>query len=168
MPKMLSVAALAVALAVPVAAVAANTPPYQPLADMLGVPALIGSIGPKDKTQLQLKFAKEGQTEADWTKLLTIDIAEVPADETADSTYSIIETYKAGLSTRHVHVDTFDTSPLRPYATYFEFHVGTERDRGVIYSPRAGFVTIAQLAEKTDDTISSADVKRLKELAGLK
>lgn len=160
--------ALAVAAAVPAAAAAANdnAPPYEALAKALGVPSLVNSVGPKDKSQLQLQFAKDGQSATDWTKLLTVNITEVPVDETSDSTYEIVQNFKQSLDDRHVHVDTFDSSSVKPYSTYFEFHVGSERDRGVIYSPHPGFVTIAQLAEKADDTITDDDLKILKEVAG--
>lgn len=154
-------------VALPTAASAAsNVPPYQALATALGVPALLDSTGPKDKSQLQLHFAKDGQSTSDWTKLLTIDITQVPVDETSDSTVTIVQNFKQELDDRHVHLDAFDSTSVKPYSTYFAYHVGSQRERGVIYSPHPGFVTIAELAEKTDDTITPDDLKILKELAG--
>ncbi len=140
--------------------------PYEPLAQALGVPQLLSSIGTKDKSQLQLEFTKDGQTSDSWTKRVSISIAKVPADDTALSTFSIIESFRHELDQRHAHVDVFDTSPLKPYTSYFEYHIGTEREKGVVYSPDPGYVTIAQVAEKIDDTISEGDVKILKQLIG--
>ena len=140
--------------------------PYAKLANELGVPNLADSTGPSDKSQLQLRFVKTGETKDEWTKQLTVDIAKVDPNDTDGSTYAAIEQFQHELNVRHVHVDIFDVSPLKPYTAYYEFHVGTETDRGVAYSPSTGFVAFAQLAEKQTTTVTPDDIKTLKAVVG--
>ena len=116
----------------------------------------------RDKSQLELHFAKDGESATKWTKQTIVSIVKVPAGDTDQSTLGLISTFHDTLTSRHVHVDRFDTTTAAPYTCYFEYHVGTERDKGVAYSPHAGFVTIARVAEKLDDTITEDDVKTLK------
>jgi hypothetical protein len=149
----------------PIAAGAADAP-YLKLAQALGTPDLASSIGPEDKSDLEVKFAKAGETATAWTKLTTVSIVKVPAEDTGEATLGVISTFHDTLVARHVHVDRFDTSSAKPYTCYFEFHLGTERDKGIAYSPQPGYVTIAQVAEKLDTTITSDDVKVLKSIIG--
>jgi hypothetical protein len=142
----------------------AAEPPYLKLAQALGTPDLIASTGAPDKSQLELKFSKEGETLDNWTKLTTVSIIKVPIPETQDSTLAVIASLRDTLNARHVHVDRFDAASDKPYTCFFEYHVGSERDKGIAYSPHSGFVTIAQVAEKLDDTITSDDVEKLKEV----
>lgn len=143
-------------------AASAAEPPYIKLARALGTPELVSSVGPQDKSGLELHFAKTGESADKWTKQTTVNIVKVPASETDRSTLGVISTFHDTLTSRHVHVDRFETSDGVPYTCYFEYHFGTERDKGVAYSPHAGFVTIAQVSEKLDDTITDDDIKTLK------
>ncbi len=140
-------------------------PPYLKLAQALGTPDLAASTGAGDKSQLELKFGRPGENADKWTKRTTVSIVKVPGD-TDSATLGVIQTFHDTLTSRHVHVDRFDTAAGKPYTCYFEYHVGTERDKGVAYSPHAGFVTIAQVAEKLDTTITGDDVNTLKAVIG--
>jgi hypothetical protein len=148
------IASAATLLAFGTAASAAE-PPYIKLARALGTPDLVSSVGPQDKSAL-------GENADKWTKQTIVNIVKVPATDTPRSTLGVIKTFHDTLTSRHVHVDRFDTSDAAPYTCYFEYHFGTERDKGVAYSPHAGFVTIAQVSEKLDDTITDDDIKTLK------
>ncbi len=155
------IASTVAVLAVATAASAAE-PPYLKLAQALGTPNLTSSTGEPDKSQLELHFARDGESASKWTKQTIVSIVKVPAADTDQSTLGVIKTFNDTLTTRHVHVDRFDTSGAAPYTCYFEYHIGSERDKGIAYSPHAGFVTIARVAEKLTDTITDDDVKTLK------
>lgn len=144
----------------------AAEPPYLRLAQALGTPDLTSSEGPADKSQLQLHFAKSGESKDNWTKLTTVSIVKVPTSDTDKATLGVISTFHKTLESRHVHVDRFDAASAKPYTCYFEYHVGGERDKGIAYSPHAGFVTIAQVAEQKGGTITGDDVKTLLTVIG--
>lgn len=165
---MLKIMAPAVALLAFGASASANAaePPYLKLAQALGTPDLASSEGPADKSQLELRFAKSGESKDNWTKLTTVSIVKVPSSDTDRATRGVIATFHDTLKSRHVHVDRFDAASEKPYTCYFEYHVGSERDKGIAYSPHAGFVTIAQVAEKAGDTITDDDVKTLLTVIG--
>ena len=146
--------------------VSAAEPPYLKLAQALGTPDLASSKGAADKSQLQLRFGKDGESQKAWTKMTTVSIVKVPSDETDSATLGVITTFHDTLKSRHVHVDRFDAASGAPYTCYFEYHVGGETDKGIAYSPHAGFVTIAQVAVKADGAITSDDVKTLLTVIG--
>ncbi len=144
----------------------AAAPPDRKRAPARGTPNQAASTGPADKSALELKFARNGETPDRWTKLTTVSIVKIPGDDTSGATLGVITTFHDTLTARHVHVDRFDTAAAKPYTCYFEYHIGSERDKGIAYSPHAGFVTIAQVAEKLNDTITGDDVKTLKSIIG--
>lgn len=145
---------------------AAAAPPYAKLAVLLGTPKLADAVQPRDKSRLLLQFVRPGESTSHWTKMTTVSIAVVPKAETQAATYGIIDRFRRDLLHRHVRIATFDLAPLKPYSAYFAFAGGGEHDQGIAYSPAAGFVTIAQVAEKKAGAISKNDIKVLKALIG--
>ncbi len=162
----ISSAFLALSAVVVLAAAAGSQPPYLKLAQLLGTPQLAYSAGPRDKSRLLLQFVRPGESTTHWTKMTTISIAEVPVAQTQTATYGIIQNFRRGLLHRHVHIETFDLRPLKPYSVFFVFTGSGERDQGIAYSPAGGFVTIAQVAEHKRGAISQRDVKTLKAVIG--
>jgi hypothetical protein len=144
----------------------AGDPPYLALGKALGTPVLGYSYGPADKSQLQLKFVPDGETVKDWKKMTTVSIVKVTDADTDLTTRSVIAKLQAQLKERHATVHTFDQSPLAPVTCYFEFSADGELEKGVVYSPHPGYVTVAQVGSKDGGSISAADVKELKSLIG--
>jgi len=168
-PDMRAFTALLIAVAalpaVVVPAVAAD-PPYLPLAKELGTPVLGYSFGPHDKSQMLLKFVPNGQTATAWKKMTTVSIVKVAAADTDSATRAVITRLQGQLKTRHATVRAFDRSPIAPITCYFEFTAGGETNKGIVYSPDPGFITVAQVGSKNGGSISSMDVKQLKRLIG--
>lgn len=157
-------AALVIGLLVATApALAANDPPYLKLAQELGTPHLAFSEGPADKSYLQLKFTPDGETAANWTKMTTVSIVKVPVkSDTGPTTRGVIRTLRDALKERKVHILVFDESPLSPATCYFSFEEEGQEQKGIVYSPAAGYVTTAQVGAQNGGTITDADVKTLK------
>jgi len=147
-------------------AAAAAAPPYLKLAQALGTPALADSYGTPDKSQLLLKFVANGESLKRWTKMTTVSILRVPSQDTEGATRGVVSRMRAVLAGRKVKVVRFDWSVASPPTAYFEFEASGERDRGVIYSPHAGFVTVAQISAKGGGSFSSDDVRKLKSVIG--
>ena len=143
-----------------------NEPPYLKLGQELGTPHLADSAGPKDKSRLLLHFVPDGEDATKWTKMTTVSILKVASDDTDVATRGVIRDLRDALKERHATIDVFDESPLPPVTCYFEFSAGDEVDRGVVYSPDAGFVTVAQFALKNGQTMNPADLKTIKSLIG--
>ncbi len=156
------VVVLALLLALGVAPVLAAEPPYLKLAQELGTPHLADSAGPSDKSRLLLHFVPQGQTATNWTKMTTISILKVSQTDTDQATRTVIRDFRDALKPRHATIETFDESPLTPVTCFFEFRTDDEMDKGIIYSPDPGFVTVAQVAVKTPQTFGSDDAKALK------
>ena len=157
------VAALFAALAT--SAVAADAP-YAKLARALETPVLADSLGPRDKSRLLLKFVRTGETLKDWNKLTTVSILRVNAADTDTATFGVIDRFKKELVQRHMRIDTFDRTPGKPYTAYFAYHAGGEFDKGIAYSPAAGFVSVIDVSQRKSGTITSQDVKILKSIIG--
>ncbi len=147
-------------------AAAATEGLYQPLARALDMPVLADSVGPRDKSRLLLKYVRSGETLKDWNKLMTVSILRVAAPDTDPATYGVIDRFKKTLAQRHAHIDTFDLTPVKPYSAYFAYHAGGAIYKGIAYSPAAGFVSVIDVAEKKNGTITSRDVKILKSIIG--
>ena len=146
-------------------AVAADAP-YAKLAVALDTPVLANSVGPRDKSRLLLKFVRSGETLAGWNKLTTVSILRVDAADTDPATYGVIDRFKKELLQRHVRIDTFDLKPVKPYSAYFAYHLGGEFDKGIAYSPAAGFVSVIDVSQRKSGTITTRDVKILKSIIG--
>jgi hypothetical protein len=144
----------------------ANEPPYLKLAQELGTPHLADSAGPADKSRLLLHFVREGEDATTWTKMTTVSILQVPAGDTETAARSVIAQLKAQLKAQKATIDVFDQSPIAPVTCFFEFTAAGETDRGVVYSPDPGFVTVAQLSLKTGTPLAAGDLKLLKGLIG--
>jgi hypothetical protein len=142
----------------------AGPPPYLKLAQALGTPHLAESTGPKDKSRLLLHFVREGEDEKNWTKMTTISILKVPETDTEGATRGVAHELRDGLKESKAHVDTFDESPLPPVTVWFEFTGDGEDQKGVLYSPAPGFVTVAQVGVHNGGTIDEKDVAYLKGL----
>jgi hypothetical protein len=158
--------AIAAALLAMQAPAGAAAPPYAALAKALGTPVLGDSFGPADKSQLLLKFVPSGQTTKNWKKMTTVSILKVAPGNTDTATRAVITRLQAELKTRHATVRAFDRSPASPVTCYFEFVAGGDTEKGIVYSPDPGFVTVAQVGAKNGGSISSDDVKRLKSVIG--
>ncbi|MBC5799973.1 MAG: hypothetical protein GIX03_16035 [Candidatus Eremiobacteraeota bacterium] len=141
-------------------------PPYLRLARLLGTPQLVRAVQPRDKSRLLLEFVRPGESTSHWTKMTTVSIAVVPRPETQAAAYGIIDRFHRTLTQRHAHIGTFDLRPVKPYSVFFTFDANGEREQGIAYSPAAGFVTIAQVAEKKAGAISSNDTRLLKSIIG--
>ena len=144
----------------------AGDPPYLRLARDFGTPDLASSSGPKDHSQMLLHFVRRGENAAAWTKMTTVSIARVPSKDTDAATRTIIGRFHARLVATHVAIDTFDRSPIAPVTGYFIFHGKAEKDVGIIYSPRAGYVTVAQLGARGAGSISKTDIAHLRSVIG--
>ncbi len=162
----IAAAALVVAIAIPVTAsrALAIDPPYLKLAQALGTPTLATSSGPKDKSQLGLVFVRAGETATKWTRMTTVSIIKIPESDTEAAKRDVIVRVRKRIASVHAHVTAFDESPIAPVSATFAFTVKAERDAGLVYSPRAGFVTVAQLIAK-DGKITSNDLAILKRVA---
>jgi hypothetical protein len=143
-----------------------NEPPYLKLAQALGTPNLVESEGPKDKSRLLLHFVPDGEDTKTWTKMTTISILKVPQDDTETATRGVIRDLRDALKARHATIDVFDESPLPPVTCFFEFTAGDEADRGIVYSPDSGFVTVAQFGLRTGHEMDPENLKTLKALIG--
>jgi len=157
---------LALAFALTAIPAAANEPPYLRLAQNLGTPHLADSAGASDKSTLLLHFVADGEDATNWTRMTTVSILKVPAGDTETALRGVIGRLRDELTARHATVEVFDESPLAPVTCFFEFTAGGEADRGVVYSPDPGFVTVAQLALKTGTALGPGDLKTLKSLIG--
>ena len=143
-----------------------NPPPYLKLAQALGTPNLVESEGPKDKSRLLLHFVPDGEDAKTWTKMTTISILKIPSSDTETATRGVIRDLRDALKDRHATIDVFDESPLPPVTCFFEFTADGETQRGVVYSPDPGFVTVAQLGLKDGAALGPDDLKTLKGLIG--
>ena len=163
-PFLMSVAAL-VALATATPALAAD-PPYLKLAEALGAPHLADSIGPADHSYLQLKFTPNGETADKFTKLVTISILKVPTtrEDTEAAARGVIVRLRDGVKERKAHIQTFAESPIAPVTLFYEFSGEGDVSKGIVYSPRVGYVTAAQVDVKNGGAISSSDVAELKNI----
>jgi len=90
----------------------------------------------------------------------------VPAGDTEAAVRGVIGRLRDELVARHATIEVFDERPLAPVSCFFEFTAAGEADRGVVYSPDPGFVTVAQLALKTGTALGPGDLKTLKSLIG--
>jgi hypothetical protein len=161
---LLSFVALAtLATAAPALAV---DPPYLKLAQALGTPHLADSIGPADHSYLQLKFTPNGETADKFTKLVTISILKVPTtrEDTEAAARGVIVRLRDGVKERKAEIQTFDESPIAPVTLFYEFSGDGDVSKGIVYSPRVGYVTAAQVDVKNGGTISGSDVAELKNI----
>jgi len=161
------IAALALSLACfAVPARADDDVPYAKLGDVLGTPKLAYSLGPKDKSQLLLKFVRDGEDEQAWTKMTTVSILKIQPKDTETAGRGVIAKLRDELKTRHATIYAFNESdPDLPATCYFSFAAGGEIEKGVVYSPSPGFITVAQVGAKSDhNTIATHDVLVLKSL----
>jgi hypothetical protein len=163
---MLRTTLFALALVLAASPAFAGDPPYLKLAQRLGTPELADSTGASDKSWLYLHFVPKGEDTKTWTKLTTVSILKIPPADTETATRGVIGQLRTELKTRKATVDVFDESPVAPVTCFFEFTAGGETDRGVIYSPDPGFVTVAQLGVRGGASMAPADVKLLKSLIG--
>jgi hypothetical protein len=157
---------LVLALVLTAAPAIAGDPPYLRLAQILGTPHLADSAGPSDKSTLLLHFVADGEDATNWTRMTTVSILKVPAGDTEAAVRGVIGRLRDALVARHAAIEVFDERPLAPVTCFFEFTAGGEADRGVVYSPDPGFVTVAQLALKTGTALGPGDLKTLKSLIG--
>jgi hypothetical protein len=155
---------IALALAVwPAASAFAQDPPYAQLAQAFGTPHLAYSEAPPDKSKMLLKFVPDGEDDKSWTKMTTVSIVKLPPDaDTEAAARGVIRTLHDEFTSRHVEIDAFDESLLPPATCYFEFTSDGETERGVVYSPAAGYVTVAQLGIRNGGAITPNDLKQLK------
>jgi hypothetical protein len=144
----------------------ANEPPYLKLAQSFGTPYLADSAGPADKSKLLLHFVPEGENATRWTKMTTVSILKVPETDTDTAVRGVIRQLRDELNARHAAIEVFDQSPIAPITCFFEFTAEGETDRGVVYSPDPGFVTVAQLGLKDGTALGPDDLKTLKRLIG--
>lgn len=164
--------ARSVALSVVLAAAASGSragaaePPYLKLAQALGTPTLANASGPKDKSLLGLNFVRRGETVSRWTKMTSVSILRVPAADTDPATRGVIGRLRGKLAAARARIRTFDESRTPPITAYFEFTAKSESDVGIVYSPHAGFVTVAQLEARGGAKIESRDVATLRHIVG--
>jgi hypothetical protein len=111
---------------------------------------------------LLLHFVPNGENATTWTKMTTVSILKVSQADTDQATRAVIVHFRDALKERHATIETFDESPLPPVTSFFEFRTDDEMDKGIIYSPDPGFVTVVQVAVKTPKTFSPDDAKALK------
>jgi hypothetical protein len=171
--RRLSVLASAIAFALPLALAcawfaapaAAEDVPYAQLGTVLGTPKLVYSLGPKDKSQLLLKFVPAGQDDKSWTKMTTVSILKVQQKDTETAGRGVIAKLRDELSTRHAKIFSFDESDAAlPASCYFAFAADGENQKGIVYSPSPGFVTVAQVGAKSAHVIATRDILVLKGL----
>jgi hypothetical protein len=163
--RVISSAVVALVVAASTPAFAAD-PPYMALGRALGTPVLGYSFGPPDKSRMLLKFVPDGQTPNAWKKMTTVSILKVAPGDTDAATRGVITRLQTQLKARHASVRAFDRSPVAPLTCYFEFTAGGETEKGIVYSPHPGFVTVAQVGSKNGGSISSNDVRELKHVIG--
>lgn len=155
----------AFAFGLPAVPASAEDVPYAKLGDVLGTPKLAFSLGPKDKSQLLLKFVRDGEDEQDWTKMTTVSILKVPQKDTEAAGRGVIAKLRDELKTRHAQIDAFNESEADlPATCYFAFTADGEIEKGVVYSPAPGFVTVAQVGAKSAHVIATRDILVLKGL----
>ncbi|GAC1524459.1 MAG: hypothetical protein NVS2B8_08310 [Vulcanimicrobiaceae bacterium] len=159
--------ALVAALFVPSLAARSDAadPPYLKLAQALGTPKLATSFGPKDKSLLGLDFVRDGEDAQRWTKKTTVSILKVPTADTETATRGVIARVRKKLAAAGARVGTFDQSSGSPVNAYFEFTAKAQNDIGIVYSPHAGFVTVAQLETKNGGRIETSDRTALRHVA---
>jgi hypothetical protein len=159
-------AALVFWVAMTAAPVLAGDPPYLKLAQALGTPHLVESSGPSDHSNLLLKFTPEGETADKYTKLTTVSILKVEetAEETETAARAIIVRLRDEAKARKANVEAFDESPIAPVTLYYAFSDNGDVARGIVYSPRPGYVTAAQIDAKNGGTVSAADIAKLKSI----
>jgi hypothetical protein len=141
---------------------ATGEPPYAKLANVLGTPKLAYSQGPKDKSQLLLKFVPDGETATKWSKMTTISILKVPEKDTESAGRGVIAKLRDLLKSKHAKIQTFDESPIAPFTCYFVYTVEGSTQKGIVYEPALGFVTVAQVGAKYASDISHHDALVLK------
>lgn len=141
-------------------------PPYLKLAQALGTPVLASSFGPKDKSMLGLTFVRRGETAKRWTKMTTVSILHVPGADTQAAVRGVILRLRTKLASVHAHVTTFEEAHAQPVTAYFAFDVKTESDAGFVYSPQAGYVTVAQLEAREGTKIDAKDIATLHRVLG--
>jgi hypothetical protein len=165
-PVMRPMIFLAVALlwAASVGPARAADAPYAKLADVLGTPKLAYSIGPKDKSQLLLKFVPDGENADTWTKMTTVSILKVPEKDTDAAGRGVIAKLRDELKAKHAKIETFDQNPVAPVSCYFVYTVDGATQKGVVYDPAPGFVTVAQVGAKVSAEITHHDALVLKSL----
>jgi hypothetical protein len=145
-------------------AVAADAP-YAKLGNLLGTPKLAYSFGPKDKSALLLKFVPAGEDDKAWTKMTTVSIVKVLPKDTEAAGRGVIAKLRDELKKRQVKVETFAESDIAdPASCYFEYSADGEHQKGIVYSPTPGFVTVAQVGAKSIHGITQHDVAVLKSL----
>jgi len=149
-------------------ALAGGPPPYLKLAVAMGTPHLEESTGPADKSRLLLHFVRDGEDGKNWTKMTTISILKVPPSDTDGATRGVAQELRDGLKENRATIATFDESPLAPVTVYFEFTADGEDQKGVVYSPEPGFVTVAQVGARNGGTIEEKDVDMLRSLLVVK
>lgn len=159
-------AAFALSLAMLAAPAFAADPPYLKLAQELGTPHLAESSGPSDHSNLLLKFTPEGETAEKYTKLTTVSILKVEAtsEETEAAARGIIVRLRDEAKARKADIESFDESPLAPVTLYYAFSADGDVARGIVYSPRPGYVTAAQIDAKDGGSVSAADIAKLKSI----
>jgi hypothetical protein len=156
---------LAAAVLLAAAPALATEAPYAKLGVILGTPKLAYSFGPKDKSQLLLKFVPTGQDDKAWTKMTTVSILKIPAKDTEVAGRGVITKLHDELKKRQVKIESFEVSPpASPATCYFEYSGEGEHQKGVIYSPTPGFVTVAQVGAKSTKSITPHDIAVLKSL----
>ncbi len=138
--------------------------PYAKLADVLGTPKLAYSLGPKDKSRLLLEFVPDGQDQKSWTKMTTVSILKVPEKDTDTAVRGVISKLRDVLKANHAKVAAFDENTAAPVTCYFEYTVAGATQKGIVYGPAAGFVTVAQVGAKSAARISQHDVLVLKSI----
>jgi hypothetical protein len=144
---------------------AAEDVPYAKLGNILGTPKLAYSLGPKDRSQLLLKFVPAGQDDKAWTKMTTVSILKVQEKDTETAGRGVIAKLRDELTTRHAKIFIFDESDAAlPVSCYFAFAADGETQKGIVYSPTPGFITVAQVSAKSAHTIAPHDVAVLKSL----
>jgi hypothetical protein len=155
---------LALSFAVLASPALANDPPYLKLAEALGTPHLAESTGPADKSRMLLHFVKDGEDGKNWTKMTTVSIIKVPETDTQGAARGVIVELRDELKENKAKIATFDETPLAPVTCFFEFSADGEDQKGIVYSPSPGFVTVAQVGVKDGATIDPKDVEFLKKI----
>ncbi len=157
-----ALAALSLSRALPVDAA---DPPYLKLAQALGTPKLVSSVGARDKSQLGLTFVRANESLGHWTKMTTVSILKVPEADTESAKLGVIARLHAKIQSLGARVKRFDVTKAAPANAYFAYAAKSDTDAGFVYSPQAGYVTVAQLQTKPGASISARDVTALQNVA---
>ena len=96
--------------------------------------------------------------------MTTISILKVPETDTDGAVRGVIAELRDELKANKAKVATFDEAPLAPVTCYFEFEGDGEDQKGIVYSPTPGFVTVAQVGVKGGETIDQKDAAFLKSI----